>query len=131
MTVAEAREYVDVEGAIREWARDAVVSVAGRVFFGAAKAALPQIVVQRIGGPDGDALVQFDVWGTDKEEIDLTAAELATAIDDLRRYISDDGTVLLHGAAVTGIRWLPDPESDRPRAIVDAVFCASAATAGS
>lgn len=131
MSVAEARTYVDVEGAIREWARATVASVSGRVFFGPAKAALPQIVLQRLGGPDGEAFVQFDVWATDKAEADETAADLATAIDALERYVSGDGTVLLHGAAVESIRWLPDPESDRPRSIVDATFCASAANAGS
>lgn len=126
MSVAEPRTWVDVEAAIREWARDTVTGVNGRVFFGAAKAALPQIVLARLGGPDDSAFIQFDVWGSDKAEAADAAAELATAVDALDRYVSDDATTILHGATVDGIRWLPDPDDDRPRYVVDATFTASA-----
>jgi hypothetical protein len=129
--VAEAAVWVDVEAAVRAWARDNVASVNRRVFFGANnRVAFPQIVLTRIGGPDDACLIQFDCWGATKEDSATVAADLATEADALARY-TEDGTVL-HGAAVEAIRWSPDPESDQPRHIVDVTFTATAtASAGS
>lgn len=131
MTVAESHVWVDLEAAIREWARTAGLTVGGRVFFGKAKAELPQIVLARLGGTDGDAFIQFDVWGSTKADAADAAADLATAIDALDRYTTDDGTVSLLGAVVDGVRWLPEPDTDRPRYIVDATFVAVPADLGS
>lgn len=127
---AEAVTWVDVEGAVRAWARDVVASAERRVFFGANdKAGYPQIVLSRIGGPDDNCLIQFDVWGATKDVTAATAAELAEACDGLSRY--DTGSALLHGAGKADIRWLPDPESDRPRHVVTVPFTATASTPGS
>lgn len=131
MTVAEPHAWVDVEGAVREWARLVLALVDGRVFFGAAKAALPQVVLQRLGGVDGEAFIQFDVWGSDKAQAAAAAAEVAEAVDALDRYDSDDGTTTLLGARVDNIRWLPDPDDDRARYVVDATFVAVPAVLGS
>ena len=131
MTVAEPHAWVDVEGAVREWARGAGLLVGGRVFFGAAKAALPPVVLQRLGGVDGEAFIQFDVWGGDKAEAAAAAADLAEAVDALERYDSDDGTTTLLGAVVDNVRWLPDPDDDRSRYVVDATFVAVPAVLGS
>lgn len=120
--VAEARQWVDVEGAVREWARDYVPAVGRRVFF-APTNNFPQIVVSRIAGPDDRCLIQFDVWaGLKAQAVDL-AADLATAADALGRYTHDG--VLLHGAVVDDVRWQPDEESDKPRYIVDVTFFAT------
>jgi len=122
--VAEPRVWVDVEGAVRAWAREAVPSVAERVLFGAnGKAPLPQIVLFRIAGPDDRCLIQFDVWASKKADAAELAAELCTAADALSRYERDG--VLLHGARVLSSRWQPDFESDTPRYIVEALFFAT------
>lgn len=123
--VAEARTWVDVEGAVRAWARAALPGVAGRVFFGVNNAiADSQVVLYRVAGPDDDCLIQFDIWAATKAVAAGLAAALATAADGLSRYIADG--VLLHGAVVESVRWQPDEESDAPRYIVEVTFTASA-----
>ena len=123
--VAEPSTWVDVEDAVRAWAREALPAIEGRVFFGASNdAAMPQVVLSRIGGADGRCLIQFDVWAKTKATAAQLAASLATAVDGLGRYTH--GTTLLLGARVEGVRWLPDEESDTPRYVVEATFTASA-----
>ena len=122
---AEPRTWVNVEDAVRAWARGALPTIDGRVFFGANNdAAMPQVGLSRITGPDDRCLVQFDVWAETKAAAAQLAADLATALDALGRYTHE--TTLLHGARVEGVRWLPDEESDTPRYVVEATFTASA-----
>lgn len=123
---AEAVVWVDVEGAIRAWAR-AEGLADKRVFFKADDATAPQIVIHRLGGPDDDCLIQFDCWAANKAAAVQLANELATAVDALTRYVHDD--VVLIAAAVESSRWAPDLESGASRYIVDATFVASAASA--
>lgn len=128
--IAEPRTWVDVEGAIRAWARDAVVTSGGRVFFAAnSKVTDPQIVLQRIAGTDDNCLIQCDVWAGSKAAAAALAAELASEADALASYHFDG--VVLHGAAVESIRWRPDEESNAPRYIVDITFTATASTSSS
>jgi len=123
--VAEPRTWVDVESAVRAWARDALPALDGRVFFGASNdAAMPQVVLIRIAGPDDRCLIQFDVWADAKAAAAALAADLATAIDAMGRYTHED--TLLLGARVESVRWQPDAESDTPRYVVEATFTASA-----
>lgn len=124
---AEPRTWVDVESAVRAWARSlALPGVDERVFFGASHdTTAPQIVLQRIAGRDDDCLVQFDVWAGHKAQAAAIAAALATAADVLHRFTHEG--VLLHGALVERIAWRPDPESDTPRYAVDVTFVATAA----
>lgn len=125
--VAEPRTWVDVEGAVRAWARQSLPALEGRVFFGFANdAPLPQVVLTRIAGSDDRCLLQFDCWAETKAASAQLAAALATAIDALARWV--DGEVVLHGARVDEVRWQPDPESDTPRHIVEATFTAAART---
>lgn len=124
--VAEAREWVDVEVATREWVRDALDTLGRRAFFGYSNAAvLPQVVVQRVGGVDTACRMQFDVWNDSKATACAVALQLASALDALASY-SFQG-VQLKGAVVEQVRWLPDDESDAPRYIVEAVIAAYAA----
>jgi hypothetical protein len=128
--VAQPVVWVDVESAVRAWARDAVTSASRRVFFGRNNDLTGnQVVLHRVGGSDDRCLIQFDCWSSTKAGSASLAAELATEADALTRY-EDDG-VILHAAAVDAVRWLPDFESDSPRHIVDVTFVASAAPAGS
>jgi hypothetical protein len=124
--VAEPRLWVDVESAIREWARDSVASVDRRVFFSPNNAAaFPQISLSRIAGPDDRCLIQFDAWAAHRAEAAQTAAELATAADAIGRYAHDG--VLLHGALVESVRWQPDEQSDTARYVVEATFAVTSA----
>lgn len=122
--VAEPRIYVDVEAAVRAWAREEMTSLSGRVFFGfPEKYTYPLITLQRVSGTDDDCLIQFDVWAATKAAAATTAAELATAADALGRYVY--GSTLLLGARVENPgRWLPDEQSDTPRYLVEVAFMA-------
>jgi hypothetical protein len=123
--VAEAREWVDVEVAVREWTRDNVPGADRRVFFATNDQVTdPQIVVQRIAGPDDAVLVQFDVWANKKATAAALAAELASAADALSAYFFNN--VSLKGMAVESVRWQPDPESNEPRYIVEVIVAAAA-----
>ena len=125
--VAEATVYVDVEGAVREWARDTLSGLSRRVFFGPSEdASLPYVSLYRIGGPDEACLVQFDVWGAHKAQAQSAAAALCTAISGLGRYEYPEANVLLHGASQPDSRWQPDEESGQPRYVVEATFTATA-----
>lgn len=127
--VAEARTWVDVEGAVRSWARDSIDLIGRRAFFGYSAGAArvgAQVVLTRLGGPDDEALFQFDCWASTKEATAVLAAEVASEADALARYVS--GETLLHGAVVESIRWVPDPVSDAPRHVVDVTFTATAAS---
>lgn len=124
---AEPRTWVDVESAVRVWARSVLPVLEERVFFGFSNdASLPQVVLTRITGPDDRCLVQFDCWAATKAEATTLAADLATAIDALARYVDDE--TVLHGARIEGVRWQPDQESDTPRYVVEATFTASSRT---
>lgn len=125
--VAEPRVYVDVEAAVRAWAREALPALSGRVFFGANETlwnqGATQVVLERVSGSDDECLIQFSVWAASKVAAATTAAALATAADALGRYVH--GSTLLLGAAVSNPgRWLPDEESNTPRYIVEVVFTA-------
>lgn len=123
--VAEAVVWVDVESAVREWGRDNIASVDRRVLFARnEKGPLPQVIVQRVAGPDSECLIQLDVIASSKAAAAALATEVATEVDALARYVTDD--VILHAAAVESSRWLPDPVSKEARYVIDATFVASA-----
>jgi hypothetical protein len=123
--VAEASTSVDVTAGVIAWVKAVLPATFGtRVFSGYnSAAAQPQVVVQRIAGPDDACYIQFDVWAVGRSEAALAAAQLATMVSALARFVS--GNVLLKDATVESIRWLPDPESDTPRYIVEVTFTAS------
>lgn len=120
-----AATFTDADGAVREWARDSVPSVSRRVFFGVNNdAPFPQIRVWRLPSIDESALYQFDIWGTTLASAQAVAIELANAAGQLARYTHGDTT--LKGADVERKYPQPDPESDRPRVVVDVTFAAYA-----
>jgi hypothetical protein len=119
--VAEQSRAVDVDLAVRAWLRD-VLNVP--VFFGVNNdGTFPQIVVMRIAGPDDAVRYQFDVWGGTKDQAAAAAADLAS---ELSRCRHDTADVRLHGASWATTRWFPDPDTDRPRYVVEAVIAATA-----
>lgn len=126
--VAEARTHVDVEGAVRAWARETIASLEGRVFFGVnnelAKTKAIQVVLAKVAGNDMDALIQFDCWAASKADAAATAAELSSAVETLGRYAGFDGVLLLGARLDSDGRWLPDEETNTPRYVVEATFTA-------
>lgn len=116
--MVEPRTAVDVEKAVRQWARDAGFTA----FFGPT-GNLPEVVIQRVGGTDQQARLQFDCWGTYKADAATLAADLATELTAVASY--DHDGIRLHGAEWLSTRWLPDPESDTPRYVVEATFFAT------
>lgn len=117
--VAETSTAVDVEKAVRQWTRDAGFAA----WFGATSR-LPEVVLQRVGGTDEEALIQFDCWADTKAAAATLSADLATALTGLASY--DHVGIRLHAAVWLGTRWLPDSVSDTPRYIVEATFTATA-----
>ena len=121
--VAEPRVWADVEMAVREWARDAVASLGRRIFFSySSDAVFPQVALRRIPSPDDACLIQFDVWGDNKAQAAQYSSALATAIDGLSRF--EYQNVILLGASVDSSGYIPDPENNKPRYIVQATFVA-------
>jgi hypothetical protein len=118
----EPRRAVFAEAAVRTWARD-VLNLP--VFYGTNVAAgFPQVVLRQVGGTDLTPLVQFDCWADTKQQAGTTAADLMTEVSRLAS-VDADGT-RLHGGTVEQCRWLPDPNSDRPRYVVDVSFSVTA-----
>lgn len=128
-------EWPDVEGGVRAYLRaDADVQAAlggsQRVFFGIPRSPTwPLAVVARVGGgsdssdvPIDVALVQVDCWGViDTNGYPLKAGAWAlvnavrSALERIRERVHVSDSCDLHGAQVTSIVWLPDPDNDRPR----------------
>lgn len=114
--VAEQIDGVPVDRTVRAWLRD-VLDVP--VFFGVNNDAdFPQVVVMRIDGPDDAARFQFDVWGGSKDAAEDTAVALAGVLS-AARFEAEGGRLLSADHLAT--RWFPDPETDRPRYIVEAL----------
>lgn len=136
--------FVDVEGAYRDWLRaqpEMVTLVGQRVFLGLPERAMgneasfPCVTVFKISSVSqssgevilDSARLQFDCWGPLKKRSAATAVMLA--VKNLLNSVTR-GTVLRSGiraAETYGITdlWFPDPRTDRPRYIVDAVCMAS------
>lgn len=136
--------YVDIEGAYRDWlrARPELQTLVGRrVFLGLPERAttsesnFPAINVFRISSIPlpGQVLIdaarlQFDVWGPlkTKSSTSATMLTLKNLLESVNR-----GTLLRSGIRaaecyqITDL-WLPDPITDRPRYVVQAVCCATA-----
>jgi hypothetical protein len=118
--------HTDVDGAVRAWARAALGGLAGRVFFAPNNAApFPQVVVNRLPSPDWAALYQFDVWADNLAAAQSTAITLSNALEGLATWTS--GATTLKSATVLRRHPQPDPESDKPRVVVDATVAGYAA----
>ncbi len=90
----------------------------------------PVILINQVGGnpnarddlPLATTRLSFDVYGRTRAQASQIAHALIAELDALARYGSfSDGGMTLYHAQVAGSRWLPDPDSDTPRYIVDAL----------
>lgn len=95
-------------------------------------APVPALTVRLVGGgprdgkdlPEGRYRLSFDCWGTTRDQAGQVALTLISQL--LALGCDYDGPTLagttLGAASVLGFRWLPDPESDEARYVVDALI---------
>lgn len=128
--------YGPVEQAVKSWLTSTDVAPLVQRSAGVysiylampAAAPVPSVIVSLIGGgpraradlPESRYRLSFDCWGTSRDEASLIARTLLAALGDLSG-VTVDG-VTLGGADVINMVWLPDPDSDTPRYIVDALI---------
>lgn len=133
-----AVQYTDTENLIKTWlAGTTVAPLVARstgvysIYLAMPKAApVPAVVLTLISGTTGNydqptmtSRIQFDCWARTRNEASSISLTLINELESLARtdgYF--DGTTLLASANVVGYRWLPDPESDTARYIVDALI---------
>jgi len=132
-----ARTFVDAEDLVLEWAKTTTVAplvTSGSrvdIFLAMPKGApLPCVILSRVGGsPDlGDAPVDharisFGVYAANRPQAKNIAKTLTSEIESIgygAPYVGATGR--LTSATVVLNLWLPEPGTDTPRYVVDAVF---------
>lgn len=115
----------DIEYALREWIKGRGVAGAS-IYFGVPDD-VPSLFVTlaRIGGSStpgtaglDEALVSFSVWGSTKKEAGDAARKLKDELSNLEAADIGNG-VHVYGVTPELFSWRPDPETSRPRYIVD------------
>ena len=129
--------FADTEAVVKRWL--ATTSVAplisrpggGLNIFGAMpnSSPLPALIVTRVGGgvdavaevPSDLARISFACWAATKDSASALYRAVLGEVDTLARVggWTEAPTTLLAGS-VESVVWLPDPDSDVPRYIVDA-----------
>jgi Protein of unknown function (DUF3168) len=92
---------------------------------------LPSVILTRVGGgphprkdlPEDRPRISFDCWGTSRDQAAAVAGALVSECESLAPAGGHefDGVCLLAAEVVTWL-WLPDPNTDTPRYVVDALF---------
>lgn len=131
--------YGDVPTAVKLWLTGSsvapMVTVAGRVdiYLAMPKAAPnPAIILTLVAGrpvfgkdvPEVSTRLSISCWGPSRYLSDQIARQIVGELEGLARSSEPvlSGGVYLLAADVLNIRWLPDPDSDTPRTIVDALI---------
>lgn len=133
--------YRDAETLVQQWLIDtpAVADLVRRASDGLPSiykampraAPLPSIELYRVGGappPGSDtpvdlARLAFECWAGDRAAAVAIGQAVVDAVDGLGGSGGWQGPAgRLHAAEVLAVRWLPDPDSDTPRYVVDARF---------
>lgn len=106
--------------------------VSDKVFMAVPKGdPLPCIVLRRVGGapsrshvPQDAPRISFDVWAANRPAAKSILRDLVDDLLDLDsvQYTSVEVGGRIGAVEVVSSLWLPDPVSDRPRYIVDAVL---------
>lgn len=130
--------YADTEAVIKTWLFSTSVAQllmrpdGGYSIYNAmpAKSPIPALIAWQVTGgprprkdlPEQTARIQFDCWGLSR----LQAGDIARALVAELEHLAQGGGAIISGvylgvASVQSMRWLPDPDSDTPRYIVDAL----------
>lgn len=134
-------DFPDIEGALRTWLRlQATVTdvVAQRIFFALPvnieESEYPVIVLSRVGGGLVDqsttaldvSTIQFDCWGgrNRKDQALAAANALRKVLNGIRGRTEIVTGVVVFGAEVDTVIFLPDPADSRPRYVVQATVSA-------
>jgi len=130
--------YANTETTVKKWlATTTVAALVTRpdgginVFNAMPKGApLPAVVLYQASGgpsarkdlPEQAARIRFDCWAATRAAASDIALQICAELDHLQRSVGPivDG-VYLGGVSTPTMRWLPDPDSDTPRYIVDAL----------
>jgi hypothetical protein len=131
--------FADAETLVKAWLATTPVAPlvtrpdAGLSIFLAmpTSAPLPAVVLSRVGGapraakdiPEDAARISMHCWAKTRTAASAMASKVVAACESLARdgrYTS--GTSHLVAATVISVVWLPDPEADLPRYVVDALF---------
>jgi hypothetical protein len=91
----------------------------------------PAVVAFQVSGapkapkdfPEQEALIQFDCWGKSRQQ----AGDIARMLMSELEWLGRTGGEVINGvylgvATVHNMRWMPEPDSDTPRYIVDALI---------
>jgi hypothetical protein len=131
--------YADTEAIIKTWLLDTEVAPllqrpdGNFSIYNAmpAKSPIPALIAWQVSGgpaprkdlPEQQVRMQFDCWGKTRAQAGDIARTLIAELEDCART---GGRVIngtyLGAAATTSMRWLPEPDSDTPRYIVDALI---------
>lgn len=94
-------------------------------------APLPSVVLSRVGGAPvrgsdmalDTARISFQCWAANRDAAAALALAVVNACENLAQvggFTHLSGLLLV--SEVVSVLWLPDPESDTPRYVVDALF---------
>lgn len=126
------RTFPDAENLVMEWTKStSVFALCPKMFLGMPKSApLPVLTLSRVGGaPDsGDAPVDqarisYAAYAENRPQAKAIAVALVNEIESLgygSPFVGAAGR--LQSGIVVMNMWLPEPVTDVPRYIVDAVF---------
>lgn len=133
--------YADVEGLVQRWLQGTALAAdltrpggGVNIFKAMPKAApLPSIVLSRVGGapargsdvPEDIARISFDCWAASRGQANAISLGLVFLLEELAPtggYV--EGGSRLAVAETVSWLWLPDPASDTPRYVVDALITA-------
>lgn len=128
MTLAQ---FLDVEAAVKAWLSSAGSPAGSRVFYKAQKATMPYVDLMVVFAapisehtPIMRATIQFDCWGSSKQQANALGVFVANAAQGLAPGTIMGGVARAGGANVTrGPVWFPgEGEPETPRYQVDAMF---------
>lgn len=137
--------YADIEPLIKAWLTQSTVAALvtrpdGKIsIYNAMPAAspVPSVVARRVGGgprarkdlPEERTRISFDTWGTSRAQASAIAGALLSELEDLGRVGGwTSGATMLRVAEILTHFWMPDPDTDTPRYIIDALVVTTTTT---
>lgn len=132
------RSFVDAEDVVKDWllttsvAPLVTVGASAKIFLAMPKGApLPAVLLSRVGGtsmqgsdtPIDAARISFSVWAANRPQAKTIKLALLGEIESIGyqpEYVGSVGRI--KAAELLTDLWLPDPETDTPRYVVDATM---------